>query len=82
MVTETGNGFHINIKTFKHPDNTLRLENHDLHVDVQVNGAYVVGPGCIHPNGKEYKQISSTNKIGRFDFREILKNLEKLNLKS
>jgi len=86
LVNETGKGFHIYIKTTKHPDKTVRLDNNNIHIDIQVKGVYVVGAESIHPNGKTYKQISTTNKIIRLDFKQILKRLEKLgfhtNLKS
>ena len=81
LVIETGKGFHIYIKTIKHPANTVRLDNHSLHIDVQVKGVYVVGPESVHPSGKIYKQISTTNKIIRLNFQEILQRLDSLGFK-
>ncbi len=81
LVVETGKGYHIYLRCDKLP-NTLRLSNKDLHVDVQSQGTFVVGPTSIHPDtGKEYKIISKTNDIYKVDFKKISLNLEFLKFK-
>jgi len=81
LVVKTGKGYHIYVKVEKLP-NTLRLDNHELHIDVQASGVYVVGPGSIHPDGPTYEIISNTEKITTIDFQIIDNNLKKLGLKT
>jgi len=77
LVVRTGKGFHVYIKTEKTP-NILRLKNGSYRIDVQSNGAYVVGPSSIHPNGATYEIISNTTTVENIDFQTIIENLEKL----
>lgn len=80
LVVRTGKGYHIYVKTKKLP-NTLRLQNHICHIDIQSNGTYIVAPTSIHPNGSTYDVISETTKIEIIDFQAIVENLEKLGFK-
>jgi len=45
------------------------------HGEVQFNGAYVVGPNSIHPNGKSYK-IKNNLPIQKITKKELLKALK------
>ena len=82
-VVKTGSGgYHIYFRVTELPKKPLRLNkpNGD-HIDVQVNGTYVLAPPSIHPNGHEYKIISETDEIKNLNFREITVNLEKAGFK-
>ena len=83
-VVKTGRGgYHIYFRVVELPKKALRLNkpNGD-HIDVQVNGTYVIAPPSIHPNGHEYQVISETQNIKNIDFRkEIQPNLEKAGFK-
>ncbi|HUT07081.1 MAG TPA: phage/plasmid primase, P4 family [Nitrosopumilaceae archaeon] len=48
--------------------------------DIKAAISYVVGPGSIHRNGNEYKQISSTDKVLKIDFEKILQLLKENNV--
>jgi len=81
-VVKTGRGrYHIYFYVSDLPK-TLRLNkpNGD-HIDVQSNGAYVVAPPSIHPNGQEYKIVSETQEIKTVNFQDIVVNLEKAGFK-
>lgn len=82
LVVKTNKGYHIYLKVDKLPK-TLRIENKDIgHIDVQSNGTYVVAPSSIHPDTKkEYQIISTTTKIAKIDFQQIIERLEKLGFK-
>jgi len=82
-VVKTGNGgYHLYFRVLILPKRPLRLNkpNGD-HIDVQVNGTYVIAPPSIHPNGHEYKIISETDTIKTIDFQDIVVNLEKAGFK-
>ena len=82
-VVKTGSGgYHIYFRVPELPKRPLRLnkENGD-HIDVQVNGTYVLVPPSIHPNGHEYRIVSKTEGIKNLNFREIIANLEKAGFK-
>lgn len=82
-VVRTGSGgYHLFFKVHKLPKKPLRLNkiNGD-HVDVQVNGTYVIAPPSIHPNGQEYKIVSETQEIKTINFQDIVVNLEKAGFK-
>ena len=79
LVVKTKKGFHLYFKDEKLP-NTLRLENKEIgRIDVQSSGAYVVGPGSIHPDTKlEYQIISKTTQIAKINFQQIMERLKNL----
>ena len=82
-VIKTGSGgYHLYFHVSKLPKKPLRLnkDNGD-HIDVQVNGTYVIAPPSIHPNGSPYKIISETDKIKTIDFQNVVVNLEKARFK-
>lgn len=82
-VVETGRGgYHVYFRVVTLPKKPLRLnkENGD-HIDVQVDGTYVIAPPSIHPNGHEYKIVSETDKIKNIEFQTVVKNLEKAGFK-
>jgi len=82
-VIKTGSGgYHLYFRVPELPKKPLRLNkaNGD-HVDVQVNGTYVIAPPSIHPNGREYKIISEVDKIKTINFQDVVVNLEKAGFK-
>lgn len=82
-VAQTGSGsYHLYFFVFELPKKPLRLNkaNGD-HIDVQVNGTYVIAPPSIHPNGHEYKIISDVEEIKTINFQDIVVNLEKAGFK-
>ncbi|MGB6463231.1 MAG: bifunctional DNA primase/polymerase [Nitrosotalea sp.] len=83
LVVKTNKGYHIYLKAYKLPK-TLRLENKNIgRIDVQSSGTYVVSLGSIHPmTKKEYQIISTTTKIAKIDFQQIIEHLEKLGFKT
>ncbi len=83
LVVKTGRGYHIYLKT-RTLQNTSRLEDEILgHIDIQSHGTYCVGATSIHPDTKEaYKIVSTTTKIAKVDFQQIIDNLERLGFKT
>ena len=82
-VVKTGSGgYHLFFRVHELPKKPLRLnkDNGD-HIDIQVNGTYVIAPPSIHPNGHEYKIISETETIKTINFQDIIVNLEKAGFK-
>jgi len=82
-VVKTGSGgYHLLFYVYELPKKPLRLnkDNGD-HIDIQVNGTYVIAPPSIHPNGHEYKIVSETEKIKTINFQDIIVNLEKAGFK-
>ncbi len=77
QIVKTGKGFHIYGKTQKNLK-TLRLDGPLGHVDIQSEGAYVVGPSSLHENGSTYEIISNTIEIATLDLEEILTNIKEL----
>jgi len=80
LVVQTGSGgHHIYIRPRKE-DSTAgkRLTNNKgQHMDIQGDGTYVIAPGSIHPNGNEYKIISSTTQIMEIDLTGFINTLPK-----
>jgi hypothetical protein len=56
MVVRTGKGYHIYFRTKKTVPSSKRTH---LHLDIQSEGKYVVGPGSLHPSGAIYNSIGS-----------------------
>lgn len=82
-VVRTGSGgYHLFFRVHELPKKPLRLnkDNGD-HIDIQVNGTYVIAPPSIHPNGQEYKIVSETQEIKTVNFQDIVVNLEKAGFK-
>lgn len=79
LIVETNKGYHVYIKpkNGEYPHGKMPLTNtRGQHIDVQSNGSYVVGPGSIHPSGKVYTIISTTENIKEIDLDEFLKSLK------
>jgi len=82
-VVRTGSGgYHLFFRVHELPKKPLRLNkpNGD-HIDVQVNGTYVIAPPSIHPNGHEYKIVSDVEEIKTINFQDVVVNLEKAGFK-
>ena len=82
LVNQTGKGgrhyyFKDNVsRVEKFRIKTTKLYHGDKIIgDIKAKYGYVIGCGSIHENGKEYKQISTTNNILELDGYEILKIL-------
>ena len=58
MVVRTGKGYHIYSRTGKVVPSSKRTH---LHLDIQSEGKYVVGPGSLHPSGAIYNSIGAEN---------------------
>ena len=56
IVVRTGKGYHIYFRTAKPVSSSKRTH---LHLDIQSEGKYVVGPGSLHPSGAIYNSIGS-----------------------
>ena len=81
LVVKTGTGgYHIYIRHTKSVKNlkSLKLDSGDMHIDIQSEGKYVVGPGSTHNNGNPYEIVSTTPTIMSLDFGFISMALEKL----
>ena len=79
LVVETGSGgYHV----FVEPNEgeilqTKRLSNaKGQHMDIQAEKVYVVGPGSMHPNGNEYRIISSTMDIKQINVGKFVESLQ------
>ncbi len=82
-VVQTGSGgYHLYFHVHELPKKPLRLNNpNGDHIDVQVDGTYVIAPPSIHPNGREYKIVSDVDKIKTINFQDVVVNLEKTGFK-
>ena len=81
LVVKTGTGgYHIYIRHTKSVKNlkSLKLDSGDMHIDIQSEGKYVVGPGSTHNNGNPYEIVSTTTTFMSLDFGFISMALEKL----
>lgn len=54
-VSKTGRGYHIYLKSDSNPGETIKYA--DLKLEKRCNGAYIVAPPSIHPNGSQYEFI-------------------------
>ena len=80
LVIQTGKGgYHIFVKPYAQEIlQTKRLTNaKGQHMDIQADKVYVIGAGSIHPNGNEYKVISSTMDIKQINVDKFVQSLEK-----
>lgn len=78
LVVQTGSGgYHIYVKP--QPDDVLDTKHltnpSEQHMDIQANKAYVIAPTSIHPNGNEYKIISSTTEIMNINLNKFIEGL-------
>ena len=81
LVVKTGTGgYHIYIRNVEsvRKMKSLKLDSGDMHVDIQAEGKYVVGPGSIHRNNNEYEVVSSTNTIIQYNFGYVSEALDRL----
>jgi len=83
LVNQTGKGgrhyyFKDNIsRVEKFRIKTTKLYHGDKIIgDIKAKYGYVIGCGSIHENGKEYRQISTTDKVLELDGYDILKILK------
>jgi len=79
LTVKTKKGYHL---YFKHIGDklprTLRLQNGKGHIDLQSAGAYVIGPGSIHPETKQPYEIITDKPILEIDIQFIIIKLEEL----
>jgi len=83
-VVESVKGYHIYFQNIgpKKNTKTLRLKNSKgQRIDVQAQGAYVVGAGSIHPDTNEQYKLFHGGHVMKIDFQIIVKKLEKLGFK-
>jgi len=77
-VVQTGSGkYHLYFRVYDLPKSLRLNKPNGDHIDVQVNGTYVIAPPSIHPNGNEYKIISDTDTIKTINFKVVSANLKK-----
>ena len=79
LVIKTGSGgYHVYVrpKNGKFPPKMPLSNTIGQHIDIQSDGSYVIGPGSIHPNGKRYDIISSTNEVIEFDVMSFLQHIK------
>lgn len=78
LVVKTGSGgYHIYLEPDEYPAKMPLTNAKGQHIDLQSDGSYVVGPGSIHPNGIEYKVISSTTEVKKTTMSKVLEGLQK-----
>lgn len=58
----TSKGFHVYLRTAEKAVNSKRIAR-SAGIDVQAVGKYVVGPGCVHPNGTQYVPVGELRLI-------------------
>lgn len=59
-----------------HPNNNEDLKtSHFKGFDIQGNGAYIVAPPSIHPNGHKYEWLAETSKLSLKKFPKEFKKL-------
>lgn len=68
LCVETNRGIHVYFKT-KKPTPTTHYEG----IDVIGDGGLVIAPPSIHPSGKQYRQISSTDIVLEVEDLSFLK---------
>ncbi len=81
LVVKTGTGgYHIYIRNVKSVKTmkSLKLDSGDMHIDIQAEGKYVVGPGSIHRNSNEYQVVSSASTIIQYNFGYVSEALDRL----
>ena len=74
MVVRTGKGYHIYFRTKKPVPSSKRTH---LHLDIQSEGKYVVGPGSLHPSGAIYNSIGSEAISQIEDYTGLLDIIDK-----
>ncbi len=74
MVVRTGKGYHIYSRTGKVVPSSKRTH---LHLDIQSEGKYVVGPGSLHPSGAIYNSIGAENIDDIDDYTGFLDLIDK-----
>ena len=74
MVVRTGKGYHIYFRTGNTVPSSKRTH---LHLDIQSEGKYVVGPGSLHPSGAIYNSIGAENIWDMKDYTEFLDLIDK-----
>ena len=74
MVVRTGKGYHIYFRTKKPVPSSKRTH---LHLDIQSEGKYVVGPGSLHPSGAIYNSIGSEAISEMDDYTGFLDLIDK-----
>ena len=74
MVVRTGKGYHIYFRTSKPVPSSKRVH---LHLDIQSEGKYVVGPGSLHPSGAIYNSIGAEAISEIDDYLEFLDLIDK-----
>ena len=74
MVVRTGKGYHIYFRTKQGVPSSKRTH---LHLDIQSEGKYVVGPGSLHPSGAIYNSIGSEAVSEIDNYTEFLDRIDK-----
>ena len=73
MVTRTGKGYHIYLRA---PNSVPSGKVSQIHLDIQSEGKYVVGPGSLPPSGAIYNAIGSTTISEMKDFDKFLDSIK------
>jgi len=55
---KTSRGMHVYVSTLEPAENGKRIKKNG-GIDIQAQGKFVVGPGCIHPSGHIYEPITN-----------------------
>ena len=63
----TRRGMHVYVTAWERMENQKRK-----NIDIQAQGKYVVGPGCVHPSGHEYAPMGDMVFPIVFDIEQIL----------
>jgi len=58
----TAHGIHVYLRTTEHAENEKRISR-SRGIDVQAQGRYVVGPGCVHPSGTQYVPVGELHLV-------------------
>lgn len=58
----TNHGLHVYLRTSERTENSKRIALSG-GIDVQAQGKYVVGPGCVHPSGTQYVPVGELQLV-------------------
>lgn len=67
----TAHGLHVYLRTMERTENSKRIAKSG-GIDVQAQGRYVVGPGCVHPSGTQYVPVGELQLLEVESIEQVL----------